>query len=107
MLKPFFIWQDKVLKSIDPEKVFLLLTEGNYTKIWLVDEANPYLVRCTLADALSKLPSDIFIQVSRSIAASIFYIDYIDKDHLVMLGQAVPIGKQYYKALVEKLDVIE
>lgn len=106
MQKPFFVWQNRVLKKINPEQVICLATEGNYTKIFLSDKSH-YLVRSTLAAALSKLPSDLFIKIHRSLAVSIYYVDDIARDHLVIGEQPLPISRQYYKSLCKQLIIIE
>ena len=105
MLEPFFVWQNRVLKKIDPEQVVCLFTEGNYTKIFLAD-GSKIMVRSTLSSALKKLPPDLFIKVHRSFAASLFYIDTISRDHLTFGKQAIPIARQYYKPLIKKLNII-
>jgi hypothetical protein len=40
MLKPFFVWQDKVLQYVNPADVVCLFSEGNYTRIFLSDKSN-------------------------------------------------------------------
>jgi len=34
-------------------------------------------------------------------------LDDIDKDHLLLGDEPVPIGRQYYKSFIEQLNVIE
>ena len=106
MLKPIFIWHDKVLVKIKPEDVLCLSTEKNYTRIYLANKSF-YMVRSTLSNALKKLPPDIFIKIHRAFAASVYHIDGIYKDHLVVADEPIPIGKQYYKSLIGKLNIIE
>jgi DNA-binding LytR/AlgR family response regulator len=106
MLTPLFVWQNKVLKRIDLRQVLCLFTEGNYTKI-VVSDNNFYMVRSTLAGALKKLPPEMFIRIHRSIAVSVFYIDQVAKDHLIIHEESIPIGKQYYRSLIRRLNVIE
>ena len=106
MLKPFFVWQNKALKKINPEDVICLSTEGNYTRIYLADKTF-YMVRSTLSGALKKLPPDMFIKIHRSFAASVFHIDSIYKDHLLVGDEPIPIAKQYYKSLIDRLNIIE
>lgn len=105
MHKPIFVWQDKVLKRFDPMEVVCLITEKNYTKICFSDKTC-YMVRSTLKGIMKKLPPDIFIQTDRSYAVSVFFIDDIAKDHLNIGDVAIPIGKQYYASVIEKLQVI-
>lgn len=106
MQKPFFVWQNKVLKRISSEDVMCLVTEGNYTKIILADKSY-YMVRSSLSTALKKLPPDMFIKIHRSFAASIYFIDNIARDHLTVDEEPIPIGKQYYKEVMKQLNIIE
>lgn len=106
MLNPFFVRQNKVLKKIDPGQVTFLITEGNYTRIYLSDKTY-YMVRSSLSGALKKLPPQMFIKIHRSLVASIYFIDDIAKDHLIIGGEPVPIGRQYYKTAIRQLTIIE
>ena len=106
MLKPFFVRQNKVLKRIDPSQVMWFYTEGNYTRIILSDKTI-YLVRSTLAGKLKKLPPEMFIRIHRSVIVSIYFIDDIAKDHLIIDGEPRPIGKQYYNTAMSRLSIIE
>lgn len=106
MLKPFFVWQNKVLKNINPAEVMCLATEGNYTRILLSDKTH-VMVRSSLSSALKKLPGEIFIKVHRSVAASVYFIDNVARDHLTVGGVTIPVGRQYYKQVIDQLNVIE
>jgi DNA-binding LytR/AlgR family response regulator len=106
MLKPFFVWQNKVLKSVNPADVVCLSTEGNYTRIFLSDKSY-YMVRSTLSGTLRKLPPEMFIKIHRSFAVSIYFIDTIDRDHLTVGNDAIPIARQYYRQVIKQLNVIE
>jgi DNA-binding LytR/AlgR family response regulator len=106
MLMPFFVRQDRMLVKVNPIDVVGLSTEGNYTRIFLSDKTY-YLVRSTLSNALKKLSPDIFIKTHRSYAASVYYIDRVFKDHLLIGKEPIPIGKQYYKSVMSKLTIIE
>jgi two-component system response regulator LytT len=107
MLKPFFVRYNKVLKRIDPEKVICLSTERNYTRIYLTDKIY-YMVRTSLSAAVKKLPQDMFIRIDRSLVVSIYFIDDIARDHLILAGEeSVNIGKQYYRTVIKRLNIIE
>lgn len=103
---PFFVWQDRVLRKVNPIEVLFLETVGNYTKIFLSDKTY-YMVRSTLSGALKKLSPEIFIKTHRAYAVSILHIDDIARDHLMILEMPVPIAKRYYPALIKKLNIIE
>lgn len=106
MLKPFFIRQNKVLKKIQPEDVIGLSTVGNYTRIFLKNKTY-YMVRSTLSNAITKLPPDMFFKIHRRVVVNVYYIDVIQKDHLVIDGESLPIGRLYYPSLINKLKIIE
>lgn len=106
MSRPFFISQSKVLKRIDPAQVMCLLTVKNYTNICLADETI-YMVRSSLSGAVKKLPPDMFVKIHRSTVVSINYIDDIARDHLIIKGVSMAIGRQYYKTFIKKLNIIE
>jgi DNA-binding LytR/AlgR family response regulator len=105
MLKPFFIWKDKKLISLNPADVMFLKTIGNYTNIILSNETY-FMVHASLSSTLKKLPPDLFIKTHRSWAASIFYIDTIERDHLNIGENVIPIARQYYKSVLGQLNVI-
>ena len=106
MQTPFFVRQNGVLKKIDPAEVICLFTEGNYTKIFLTNHIY-YLVRATLSGALKKLPKDTFIRINRKTVASIYFMDQIARDHLIIEGEPVPITRQYYASVLAQLNIIE
>lgn len=83
-----------------------LVAEKNYTRIQLSNKTY-CLVRSTLSGALKKLPPEIFIKIHRSCAASIYFIDKIDRDHLEIGGAPLPIGRQYYRSVIKQLNIIE
>ena len=102
---PFFIRMDRLWKRIDPLNVMVLESNGNYVRIYLSD-GTQYDVRSTLKAALKKLSPEIFIQTHRTTIASVFYIDDILEDHLVIGGHPVPIGDEFYDAFIKKLHFI-
>jgi DNA-binding LytR/AlgR family response regulator len=83
-----------------------LFTEGNYTKI-LLSNKTQYMVRSSLSSALNKLPAEVFIKIHRSTAVSIYFIDNVARDHLTVGKMSIPIARQYYKRVIEQLNVIE
>ena len=105
MLKPLFVWEDRVLKRILPEQIICLTTEKNYMRIFLTDQS-VIMVRSTLASAMKILPKELFVKIHRSHVVSVLHIDMIYKDHVLLLGQPVPIARQYYPRLLKRVSVI-
>ena len=106
MLKPFFIWDNRILVQINPDHVVCLQVEGNYTRICLADDKS-HLVRCTLTSALKKLTPGLFLKVHRGFAASIYYIDKIHHDMLVIGTSKFPIAKKYRASLLKKINILK
>jgi two-component system response regulator LytT len=104
--KPIFVWQNRKLIRVFPEDVVGLRIDENYTKIYINEESS-ITIRSTLTSALEKLPEDMFIRVHKKFAVSILYIESIANDHLIIGKEAIPIGRQYKKALLYKLNIIE
>ncbi len=110
MLEPFFIRtevkKEKVLKKVDPMQVIRLSTVKNYTYIYLIDDTF-YSVRTSLVNALKNFPPYMFVKIDRAEVVSVFYIDNIAKDHLIMNGKTVSIARSYYKYVVAGINIIE
>jgi len=110
MLEPFFIRtevkREKVLKKVDPMQVARLSTVKNYTTIYLIDGTS-YMVRASLVSALNNFPPGMFIRIDRAEVVSVFHVDNIAKDHLIMNGKTVSIARSYYKYVVSGINIIE
>ena len=48
----------------------------------------------------------MFIKTHRSFAVSIYFIDNIARDHLTVGKEPIPIARQYYRSVIEQLNVI-
>ena len=109
MLEPFFvraeIKQEKLLKKVDPMQVARLSTVKNYTTIYLID-GTAYTVRTSLVNALKNFPP-MFVKIDRAEVVSVFYIDNIAKDHLILNGKTVSIARSYYKYVVAGINIID
>lgn len=106
MRVPVFVRKEKILMKVQPEHIVCLVTEKNYTKIFFRD-ANFCLVRSSLASILKILPNDIFVRIHRAYAVSLYYVDTISREELVIAEKPFPVGREYYRALMKALDVIE
>jgi DNA-binding LytR/AlgR family response regulator len=103
---PVFISQNKKLVNINPYDIAFLHAQNNYTKLYLTEQRT-FTLRSTISTMMTKLPKDIFVQIHRSFAVSILHIDDIEKETLRVYEEILPIGKQYYEGLIEKLQVLK
>ena len=110
MLDPFFVRtqvkKEKVLKKVDPMQVTRLSAKKNYTTISLID-GGTYTVRASLVSAMNNFPHGMFVKIDRAEVVSVFHIDNIAKDHLIMHGKTVSIARSYYKYVVSGIHIVE
>ena len=83
-----------------------MITDKNYTTIYLID-GGAYTVRTSLVNALVNFPPGMFIRIDRAEVVSVFHIDNIAKDHLIMNGKTVSIARPYFKYVVAGINIIE
>lgn len=69
----------------------------DYTRI--KTNNRPYLVLATLRGMLAQLPPDLFLQVHRSYAVNCTKVNAIDRNHVTIQTEKVPVGKLYRSAL--------
>ena len=48
----------------------------------------------------------MFIRINDSMAVSIYHIDNIRREYLVLAGETKTIGRPYYLSVLEQLNVI-
>ena len=110
MLEPFFVRinvdQEKVLKRVDLMQVVRLTAKKNYTTISLID-GKSYRVRSSLVNVLKFFPPGMFVKTDRGKVVSIYNIDNIAKDHLILNGKTVSIARAYHKYVVDGISIIE
>jgi DNA-binding LytR/AlgR family response regulator len=105
MLTPVFAIEKGVLKKMHPEEIVYFESKKNYIDFYLLD-GTKVNTRSTLHNALKKLPRGMFIKVSRSKFASIFYINSIVGDELLVFNVSLTIKKPFQKAALRQLTVI-
>lgn len=102
---PFFIWDDKTLKKIDVMTITALKIEGNYTNVYFSD-ASYHMVRVSMKNALKLLPPNIFIRVSRNHAVSIYFINEIRTDEIIVQDRSITIGKGYFDLIKSQVKIL-
>jgi len=75
--KSIFLRQNKSYIQVEVDTILLIEAAGNYTKI--VSKTDTITIREKISDILESLPSDDFIQVHKSFAVAIKYINRIEE----------------------------
>ena len=103
-----FLPFDKGLKKLIKQDVLYLKADGSYVKVYLVDEANPYLFSMNLGHLAQYFSSPNFFRLSRSLMINLNYIERIERDHIYMRSHesAIQIPEGNKTELMKKLAVI-
>ncbi|WP_369813922.1 LytR/AlgR family response regulator transcription factor [Tenacibaculum sp. MAR_2010_89] len=100
--KRIFLRQNKSYIQIEIDTILFIEASGNYTKIVLINEI--ITIREKISDVLESLPSDNFLQVHKSFAIAIKYINKIDGNRIHIQEHTIPIGKLYKVNLIKILN---
>jgi DNA-binding LytR/AlgR family response regulator len=104
----YFHRKDGFLKKIKLDEVVFLEAADNYVKFH--SPKILYMVRTSMDAALNQLPGNQFVQIHRSFAVSLDYLDVIGKDFVTFVTDPdtmLPVSKKYYAGLMEKIRIIE
>lgn len=99
-----FVRSNSVLAKIKLSDILYVQAYGDYVKIVTKDKQN--LVHCTLKSIEEKLASAKFYRLHRSYIISIDHIDKIEENEAYIEKHAIPIGEQYKKELLAKLNLL-
>jgi two-component system, LytTR family, response regulator len=99
-----FVRSNSVLAKIKLNDILYVQAYGDYVKIFTKEKQN--LVHCTLKSIEEKLASGKFYRLHRSYIIAIDHIDKIEENDAYIGKQAIPIGEQYKKELLAKLNLL-
>ena len=98
-----FVKKDYRLFKINIPDIRWLKSDGNYIEIHCT--VNKHLVRSSLKDFMTKLPSDHFLQVHKSFAINTDYIDSLDYATIQLGEDEIPVGRKYLETIKKFLNV--
>ena len=99
-----FVRSKNTLAKIKLEDIEYVQALGDYVKIYTAGERNT--VHCTLRSMEEKLSPDRFYRLHRSYLVGLNHIDKIEENTAYVGKQPIPIGEQYKKELLRKLNLI-
>lgn len=88
-----FVKNGGVKKRLVFDEILFLHAQGDYTEIRLKDKK--LLLLGTLSSFQQLLPEGEFVRIHRSYIVNKSNVDSVDKDHLIIDGQDITIGKTY------------
>jgi DNA-binding LytR/AlgR family response regulator len=87
------------------ERIYYLQAQRAYCHLYYLPEDKQSLEKLELSmdmgSILSKLPSDLFLQVHRSYCVNVQQIHAYDNKDVLVKGQAIPVSKRYQSKLSE------
>lgn len=93
-----------LLEKINHSDIRYIEANGDYVKIFTT--LKMYYIHSTLLAITTLLPSEMFYRCHRSFTVNIDRIDKIEDDCACIESVAVPIGEQYKKELLIKINVL-
>lgn len=90
------------LIRLKTEDILFLKKDGNYVCFHIAD-GKRILSRLSTAQALDLLPPGLFFQVHKSFIVALGHIREIARQHVVIGKEDIPVAKERWKELLEKL----
>lgn len=100
--KRIFLRQNKSHIQLEIDAILYIEASGNYTKI--ITKTETITIRDKISDILESLPTNNFIQVHKSFAVAMQYINKIDGNRIHIQDHIIPIGKLYKANLLKILN---
>ncbi len=88
-----FVKDGGAKKRLVLDEILFLTAQGDYTEVTMQEKS--LLLLGNLSSFLQSLPNDDFIRIHRSYVVNKSKVDSVDKDHLIIHGHDLTIGKTY------------
>jgi DNA-binding LytR/AlgR family response regulator len=98
-----FVRSNSVLSRIKLTDILYIQALGDYVNIYT--SGKRYMVHSTLKAMEEKLPPDKFFRLHRSYLIALDHIDTIEEGTAYVEKHAIPIGEQYKRELLSKLNL--
>jgi len=99
-----FVRSNSVLTKIKIKDITYIQALGDYVNIYTTDSR--YTVHITLKGMEEKLPEDKFYRLHRSYLIALDHIDKVEEGTAFIGKHPVPIGEQYKKELLKRINLI-
>ncbi|MGZ3864498.1 MAG: LytR/AlgR family response regulator transcription factor [Bacteroidia bacterium] len=99
-----FVRTHSTLVKINLSDITYIQALGDYVNIYTHTKRN--MVHCTLRSMEEKLPATKFFRLHRSYIVAVDQIDKVEENAAYIGKHAIPIGEQYKKELLKRLNLI-
>jgi DNA-binding LytR/AlgR family response regulator len=97
-----FVKDGQLRKRVNLDAIAYVQAQGDYLIIQMDD--SKLMILHTLTDFLDLLPQNNIVRIHRSTILNLAKVDYVNKDHCIILGQDLTIGKTYRSQLLKLLS---
>lgn len=97
-----FLKSGSVIHQLEVSSLLYMKKEGHYMHV--VTPSGMILTRMTVEELLDMLPDREFVRVHKSYVVGIRHIAAVHRHHLIVQGEEIPIGGNYRKDLLDRID---
>jgi DNA-binding LytR/AlgR family response regulator len=99
-----FIKENKIIRKVQIDDIYLLESKGDYVKIHVVEKY--HIVHATLKLFEDRLPTSKFMRVHRSYIVALDKVDYIEDNILYLNNTPVPLSESYRSIFLKNLNML-
>ena len=104
-LRSIFVKTEYRLQQIELDKITYIEGLKDYVKIHLNDGTQPVLSLMRLKNLEERLPGDRFLRVHKSYIVQLSQIEAIERSHIIIGSDRIPIGDSYQSTLFSTLSI--
>lgn len=103
-IRSIFVKTEYRLQQIELDSITFIEGLKDYVKIHLDDGSDPVLSLIRIKTLQEQLPKDRFVRVQKSYIVQLSKIEAIERSHIVIGKDRIPIGETYQEALLNALS---
>jgi len=103
-VRSIFVKTEYKLQQIDLDNITFIEGFKDYVRIHLADGSDPVLSLTRMKTMEEQLPSERFARVQKSYIVQLSRIEAIERSHIIIGKDRIPIGETYQEALLNVLS---
>jgi DNA-binding LytR/AlgR family response regulator len=101
-----FVRSNSILTKIQLDDIIYIQALGDYVNIYTGEKDKRYTIHCTLKSMEDNLPANKFYRLHRSYLVALDHIDTVEDNTAYVGKNHLPIGEQFKKELLKKLNLV-
>ena len=103
-MRSIFVKTEYRLQQIELDNITFIEGFKDYVRIHLADGSDPVLSLMRMKALQEQLPADRFVRVQKSYIVQLSKIEAIERSHIIIGKDRIPIGDTYQEALMTALS---